>query len=104
MTTTRLSLVVLCLSACASLPHASGADVVRAQRQWPAVDLAELEAARSTYALRCSGCHMLYLPTERTPRQWTDQVPLMSKRAKLTQAEREQIERFVQVMSQHVEP
>lgn len=100
----RLLAPALLLLSCVSLPHATPADVARARRTWPQADLATLEAARSTYVARCSGCHLLYVPAEREPRQWPADLLKMSKKAKLKPAELEQIERFVTVMAEHAEP
>jgi cytochrome c553 len=94
-----LSTLLLLLSACMTLPHATDADVVRAKADWPDADLKKLEAARSTYASRCSGCHALYVPSELEPTRWPNAVGKMSRKAKLTPGEREQIERFLVVMA-----
>lgn len=96
----RASLLLLVACSCVTLPHVTPADVERAQSVWPGAELPTLEAARSTYVTRCSGCHWLYLPTARAPRQWSVLLPKMALRAKLSANDRDAIERFLMVMSQ----
>ncbi len=96
----RARLVLLSLSlglvgACVALPRVTPEQLMRAQTRWPDATAQELEAGRQAYALKCSGCHSLHLPSEFTADEWHDEVEEMADKAKLSAADRERIERFL---------
>ncbi|MFN8176784.1 MAG: cytochrome c [bacterium] len=83
-------------SACAAgLPHPSEADVARARVRWPETSRADLERGRERYVVRCSTCHPLHRPTEYEPARWEAEVRKMAPRARLSEAERDEILRYV---------
>jgi hypothetical protein len=96
---TFLGALGLIFSGCATLPHPTAMDESWAQARWPGTSLASLEEARGTYARKCSGCHNLHLPQQRTPEEWPREVEEMAGKAHLNDFEREQITRFLVTMS-----
>jgi hypothetical protein len=69
-------------------------------RDLPAPQIAELDAGRSAYIDKCSGCHALYRPDRGPAGQWTRWVDAMALRSKITGEERERILRYLHVASQ----
>lgn len=97
---TRLLVLGLTLSACVSaIPHAGPADVAYAQRSDPAATVASLEAGRSAYVAKCSGCHHLYLPSQRSAEVWPKEVAGMRERANLRPEEEAQISAYLSTMA-----
>jgi hypothetical protein len=96
----RLLVGLALLNGCASLPHAEPRDVEVARQRWPEVSLAQLEEGRDTYVRRCAGCHSLVLPQKLAPDAWPKAVAKMGERAKIDEAERQQILRFVMTLAE----
>lgn len=96
----RLALILfLAAAGCVALPHATPEDVSRAQQRWPEVNASVLAAGRASYVARCSGCHALHLPSEKSPDEWPRALDEMAQDAKLTPQDRELIERYLVTMS-----
>ncbi len=93
---------MLGMTACASLPQPTAADVTRAQRAYLNATLASLTDARRTYVRICSGCHALHLPKEFPSKQWPSLIDEMVgvQKVKLSGEQRQQIEEFLIVMAQ----
>jgi hypothetical protein len=87
---------LLALGACAvSIPPVTPIQAEWAAQRWPGMDFEQLDFARTTYVNRCSGCHGLYLPTERTLSQWHTIMDKMAPKAKLTAQQRELVQRYL---------
>jgi mono/diheme cytochrome c family protein len=92
----RLPLLLLVLLACGtSLPVVTPLDAQRA-----GVAEAELNQGRKLYGARCSVCHAPHAPKEFKPGEWPALVAEMKERAKITDAEQAQIERYLVTLSQ----
>lgn len=90
------------LGACApALPQPSADDARAATARYHDVTLAELEAGRSAYVSRCSQCHNLFDPRDRTAAAWPAIVKDMGARGNLDAADLQKIERYVVTMSEH---
>src|SRR5437868_9752221 len=84
------------LLGCASvLPRGSALDLSRAKARYPQASLESLEAGRHAYALRCSGCHALHLPSEKRADEWPARVAEMERDAHLAPGERELIVQYL---------
>ena len=105
MSRARFTLVVVAAlglwPGCASLPEPQASDVERAKAKWTDVDLADLKRGREIYVLRCSGCHTLHLPNERSPDEWARIVAEMEneEEVSLTHQERESIVLYLVTLS-----
>jgi mono/diheme cytochrome c family protein len=74
----RAALVLLPLVGCAAaLPHATEADAVRVNGNFPGATVAQLEHGRTLYVERCAGCHQLREPASETPLAWPKLVAEM---------------------------
>jgi mono/diheme cytochrome c family protein len=81
------------LAACAAspYPHATAADVAKAQEQRHEVTLEQMEQGRSVYLSHCGQCHQLPDPKSHAPGKWPQEVAEMKQRAKLSDEQGEQI-------------
>ena len=89
-------LVAIGLAACA--PRAPAVTVAHAEwasHRWPRVTFAELDAGRTIYVRKCSGCHLPPAPSSQTPESWPGHIAEMRERSKLTPDEVVLIERYV---------
>jgi len=93
--------LALLLSACASLPQPTAADVERGQKTVPGLTLEDLSRDRKVYVKICSGCHALHLPAEFPSLRWPSLVQQMVtvQKVKLTAEQRQQIEEFLTAMA-----
>ncbi|HOW30973.1 MAG TPA: cytochrome c [Bacteroidales bacterium] len=57
--------------------------------------LAELEQGRNLYVNNCNKCHGLSKPESRTPEQWTKVLESMAPKAKLTDAQKELVYKYL---------
>lgn len=72
----------------------------RAAQRWPDVTLEQLEAGRTLYLERCSGCHSLYAPEAFSTGQWPGVLDKMASKARLTSENRESILRYLAAVAQ----
>ncbi len=87
---------VLLVASCAGqVPHATPQQTERAALQWPGVTLVSLEQGRMLYIQKCSGCHNLRTPAKYSSQRWPTLMEKMSKRAKLTEDQKQAILRYV---------
>lgn len=83
-------------TACASaVPLPTAPDATWALRRWPETSLQSLSDGRALYVARCAGCHALIPPSRRSGDRWLEQVPLMAQRARLKDAEKTLITRYL---------
>jgi hypothetical protein len=101
-----LALVLGLGTGCASLPEPEAGDVKRAQAKWTDVDLAALKNGRHVYVAKCSGCHTLHLPDERSPDEWARIVAEMEheEEVELSVHEREAIVLYLVTLSGRPRP
>jgi hypothetical protein len=100
MSSFRLILILcglfLLLGACGVvLPPLSPQQAEWAAQKWPGMTFYELNSARTLYVNRCSGCHGLHHPAERSLEKWNLALNKMAPKAKLTADERQWIERYI---------
>jgi mono/diheme cytochrome c family protein len=99
MVTTRhrvagLGLLAL-LAGCASVPHPNAEDAVRAATDRPGTTVQGLEAGRSRYVAKCSGCHFLRAPAKYSVTHWQSTMVKMGDRARLEPADQDAILAYV---------
>lgn len=83
------------LAGCATIPHPTAADALRASARWPESSVPQLEADRSRYVAKCSGCHALKTPGRYREDQWVRYLERMGDRAKLNAEDHAAILRYV---------
>ncbi len=84
------------LAACAGqLPRPTAPQARWAAQRWPGVTPDALEQNRSLYIAKCSGCHTLRLPSVYSEERWPQILDKMQSRAKITDAEKQQILEYV---------
>lgn len=97
-----LALVGLVLVACGSgqqVPAVTAAHLERARVQRPETSLAELDAGRTLYTRRCSGCHTIIDPRTIPAGSWPTEVDEMRERAKLDDQQVETLLRYLVAVS-----
>lgn len=76
-------------------PRLTEAQVKAAQSRWPQSGPEDLENGRVLYKVRCSTCHALEAPSERTLEDWERVLLEMQPHAHLTDAQRESVFRYL---------
>ncbi len=66
-----------------------------ANASWPSATFAGLEHGRATFETRCQTCHTLPDPNVQTLAEWPTTLDDMSKRAGLTQPERDDVQHYL---------
>jgi len=100
----RWLLPVLLLSACApALPLVTESDRTWARQAFPE-SADDLNDSRGLYARKCSGCHMLVVPSHVPQREWPAVLDKMADKAHLNDAERARILRYVLTASRPEAP
>ena len=79
----------------AHLPEATPAMASFAQTRWPDATIEQLARGRATMGARCAECHGLAAPTAEPAHEWPGIMKRMAKKAKLEDAQREDILRYV---------
>jgi len=88
--------LVLLVAACGgSIPHATDAQLQRAQQRWPGTTRAALDRGRDVYVTSCSGCHNLYRPAKLTSAKLPSILKTMAPRAKLAPPDAELVLRYL---------
>jgi mono/diheme cytochrome c family protein len=88
--------LTLGMLACAGIvPPVTPDQVARAGQRWPDSSEATLRRGRRLYVARCSACHTLESPPDRSPEDWADHLDAMSPRARLTPQETTLILRYL---------
>jgi len=91
----RLLFVAMTGCVTTSAPEPTNADVAAVRARWPDTDRALLSRGRTLYLDRCSACHALYAPADRSADAWPDLVARMSARAALAPDAREAVTRYL---------
>ena len=83
------------------VPQPSAMDVERIQPVDPGLTLADMQAGRSAYVVRCSGCHPVHGPGEYRGDQWAPMIARMQreKKFKIPEHDRELMERYLVAFS-----
>ncbi len=90
--------LALLLSGCGdTAPEVDAAMVTSAQRRWPATNAQELAAGRQLLTMRCTACHELRGPQRQDEAGWQKYVTLMAPNAKLNDAEKQALLRYLLV-------
>ena len=79
----------------AHLPEATPAMTASAQARWPDATIEQLAHGRVTMMAHCSECHGLAAPRSEVAAEWPKIMQRMAKKAKLEDAQREDILRYV---------
>ena len=99
-----LCFTLLFLAACApALPSVTDSDRAWAQQAFPETQ-DDLDASRGLYAQKCSGCHMLVIPTRIPQAEWPQVVEKMAPKAKLEGIDSARILRYVLTASRPGQP
>jgi len=86
----------LFLVGCAStVPLPTEREVTTARRTDPTATVESLKHGRERYVTKCSGCHSLHSPRDKTPAEWPLVLDEMSERAKCGADERRAIEQYL---------
>jgi len=85
-------------------PTPTTADLGRVSSRYPGLTLAELQQGRDVYQSRCGSCHVLYQPSQHGPSEWPHLIGEMAQRAKLTEADRNRVERYLVALSSRSRP
>jgi mono/diheme cytochrome c family protein len=100
---TAFLLSIAANAACVTAPPVpTERDVQIARATEPSATLQQLVDGLRLFIHRCGGCHALYQPTELPRDEWSAAVDEMKERAKLTDAQRREILRYVLTASQSV--
>src|SRR5215469_820067 len=83
------------------VPQPTTMDVERIQPVDPGLTLEEMQAGRTAYLVRCSGCHPVHGPGEYRGDQWPPMVARMQKekKFKIPEHDRVLIERYLVAFS-----
>jgi len=81
------------------IPEASPSLVERATQRWADVNLEQLEQGRNVYVKRCSGCHNLHLPSEKSPEQWAAALDEMAVKGRLDESQKAAVLRYLSAAS-----
>ena len=70
-------------------------DVNFAKQKWNDVSLAQLNNGYSLYVAKCGGCHFLHKINELNENRWLEILPIMSKKAKLTDEQNDLVMKYI---------
>ncbi|MEO6884487.1 MAG: cytochrome c [Bacteroidia bacterium] len=73
-------------------------DLQRGQIQYSDLTSDDLQQGYHTYTAKCGECHKLKIPNKFTVDQWNDIFPKMAKKAKLSDQEYKETQRYVMIM------
>lgn len=66
-----------------------------AKAKYPDITLAQLSQGHELYKTKCGTCHHAHNPTEYSDQKWEKIMPIMGKKAKLTDEEYNLVSRYV---------
>jgi hypothetical protein len=92
-------LLLLALGCAGQLPPPTEADALRASARFPGTTLAHLTHGRKMYIERCSGCHALPQPHQKSPDDWPKLVDEMKERSRMSDGTAAEISRYLVVAS-----
>ena len=101
-----ISIVIVGLVACKAvvLSTPSQADIDRVKDSFPDYALADLQAGKKLYEVKCNGCHNLKNPRKESEEEWKIIVPRMTEKAltrdiKISTEEQRKILKYLIIMS-----
>jgi len=87
---------VLLAAGCASaVPLPTEREAETARRTDPTATVESLRSGRERYVTKCSGCHSLYSPRDKSPEEWPRLLDEMSAKAKCGAGDRRRIEQYL---------
>ena len=89
----------LFLSCATRLPIPTLGDRDRVSREWPSVQLGDLQQGRKLYLENCAGCHALHLPSEFPETAWGKILDRMQPKTRLKDEEMTTILRYLAAFS-----
>lgn len=75
------------------------ADAKWAEQRWPGTTIGQLEHGRGVFVSRCSSCHNLPDPAQKTADEWPAAVEEMAERARLSERDKTSVVRYLATMS-----
>ena len=84
MLTVQVTALVSCVG---TIPHLDEKQIRYAQTKWFGTSLLDLQRGRELYIVKCSGCHPLYEPANRSELQWEEILKEMKSRVKISEDE-----------------
>jgi hypothetical protein len=93
-----IGFVAAVIAACSSTSNIlapAETDLAKVKADFPNATIADLQHGFSLYKQNCSGCHLLYLPSEKTKEQWVKVLPEMFGKTSLKTKEREQVTQYL---------
>jgi mono/diheme cytochrome c family protein len=93
--------VVAAFAGACTRPVASpvAADARWAEQRWPGTTVVDLEQGRGVFVSRCSNCHSLPDPTQKSADEWPSAVDEMAARARLSDEDKARVARYLATMS-----
>lgn len=79
----------------AATPKPEASELSFAQKRWPDITQASLDEGQTIYNTRCNKCHRLKKIENFSEAEWEKEIIKMSPKAKLTDAERESMRRYI---------
>jgi hypothetical protein len=70
-------------------------DLAKVKADFPNVTVTDLQHGFSLYKQNCSGCHLLYLPSDKTKEQWVKVLPEMFGKTSLKTKEQELVTQYL---------
>src|SRR5262249_42638580 len=96
-----LAMVVACVP---EVPRFGAEQLEAVRTNWPQTTEQDLVRGRQLYQAKCGGCHALEAPESRTPKQWDEALDEMAMRARMTDADREDVFRYLWAAGRHPLP
>jgi cytochrome c5 len=84
-----------CASNKTVLSPPSHAELAAAQQRWPDATLESLISGQTIYTTKCNTCHGLKKIPGRTEASWDKEINRMAPKAKITEAEKEKLKRYI---------
>ena len=66
-----------------------------AEKRWPGVSAAELQAGSTIYTTKCTRCHGNFEITKFSESKWLHEIDQMAPKAKLSDAEKQQLTKHI---------
>jgi hypothetical protein len=97
-------LVTGCVGCVSAVPYPTEREAATARRTDPSVTVASLARGRERYVTKCSGCHSLYSPRDKTTDEWPQVLDEMLVKSKSDGDDRRAIEQYVLAVAGTPEP
>jgi len=78
-----------------AIPDVDGRTVAAAQQRWPDATMAQLQHGHDVLQTRCEKCHSVPGPDYKKAEKWEPVVNRMAKKAKLDEASKNDLLRFL---------